>query len=195
MNVNFGKKIVCDSCLFKIASPLQTLWVGLHLRRRLGCALGSWKRQQICRSTESSSIGSCGIGCCGGGGSVGATAAGCAVTVRGSRVQPEGQEVCSGATRSPVCPCGSALPTHNNQTAKQRPQKLLWRLCRLSAAAVATGGSSGASNSASSSGSCSGIGCVSAGRSVSVSGNCGGGGGGSRQQWPQWQWRWKWRQQ
>jgi hypothetical protein len=173
----------------------------------LGCALGSWKRQQICRSTESSSIGSCGIGCCGGGVSVGAAAAGCTVTVGGSRVRPgrgrrcaqaspsrlalrargsgnlpqhrkqqhwqlrhrllrwrwqcgsgsgglhrngrgqpgaawSGQEVCSGfalaarATRSRLGlrPRGSASPTYNNQTAKQRPQKLLRRLCRLSAA-------------------------------------------------------------
>jgi hypothetical protein len=47
----------------------------------LGCALGSRKRQQICRSSGGSSIGSCSIGCCGGGGSVGAAAAGCTLSV------------------------------------------------------------------------------------------------------------------
>ncbi len=63
----------------KIASPLQTL---RPRGFRLGCALGLRKRQQICRSSSGSSIGSCGIGCCGGGGSVGAAAAGCTLTVK-----------------------------------------------------------------------------------------------------------------
>ncbi len=52
-------------------------------------------------------------------------------------------------------PCGLALPTHNNQTAKQQPQKLRWQRCRLSAAVVAAGGSSGGSSI----GSSGGIGC------------------------------------
>jgi hypothetical protein len=236
----------------------------------LGCALGSWKRQQICCSSGGSSIGSCGIGCCGGGGSVGAAAVGCTLTVgaagrdlvgaggvlrlcprgshyalatwaspsrlalrpRGSgfalaahamrsrlRLRPRGSALpsrltlracgsgCGGcgsggggsgsdggeclpsrlalhARRLGLCPRGSAsplrlalrargsaLPKHNNQTAKQRPQKLLRQCCRLSAAAVAAGGSSA--------GSCGGIGCGSVGGSVSVSGNGGSGGGGS----------------
>jgi hypothetical protein len=47
----------------------------------LGCALGSRKRQQICRSSGGSSIGSCGISCCGGGGSMGAAATGYTLTV------------------------------------------------------------------------------------------------------------------
>jgi hypothetical protein len=80
---------------------------------------------------------------------------------------------------------GLALPKHNNQTAKQRPQKLLRQRCRLSAAAIAAGGSSA--------GSCGGIGCGSVGGSVSVSGNGGGGGGGSSG--GRWQRRRKWRRQ
>ncbi len=105
------------------------------------------------------------------------------------------------ACRLGLCPRGSALPAlpsrlalrahglaspkHNNQTAKQRPQKLLWQRCRLSAAAVAAGGSSA--------GSCGGIGCSNIGGSVSVSSNGGGGGGGSSG--GRWQRRWKWRRQ
>jgi hypothetical protein len=54
------------------------------------------------------------------------------------------------ATRSRLGlrPCGSASPTHNNQTAKQRPQKVLWQRFQLSAPAVVAGGSSGASSGA-----------------------------------------------
>ncbi len=45
-----------------------------------------------------------------------------------------GQEVCSGFAlaacitrlRLELCPRGSALPTHNNQIAKQQPLELLW---------------------------------------------------------------------
>jgi hypothetical protein len=84
-----------------------------------------------------------------------------------------------------LCPRGSALPKHNNQTAKQWLQKLLRQRCRLSAAAIAAGGSSA--------GSCGGIGCVSVGGSVSISGNGGGGGNGSSG--GRWQQRCKWRRQ
>ncbi len=65
-----------------------------------------------------------------------------------------GQEVCSGfalaalATRSllGLCSHGLALPTHNNQTAKQWLQKLLQQRCHLSAAVAVAGGSSGGSS-------------------------------------------------
>ncbi len=73
------------------------------------------------------------------------------------------------AARTPRLRLGS--PKHNNQTAKQRPQKLLRQRCRLSAEAVAAGGISA--------GCCGGIGCGSVGGSVSVSSNGGGGGSGS----------------
>ncbi len=89
------------------------------------------------------------------------------------------------ARRLALRACGSALPKHNNQTAKQRPQKLLWQRCRLSATAGAAGGSSA--------GSCGGIGCSSIGGSISVSGNGGGGGGSSNGR--RWQRRWRWRRQ
>jgi hypothetical protein len=84
----FWKKInrVCGSCLFKNSFALADSAPSCGSGRisgdcRLGCALGLRKRQQICRSSGGSSIGSCGIGCCGGGGSVGAAAAGCTLTV------------------------------------------------------------------------------------------------------------------
>jgi hypothetical protein len=80
---------------------------------------------------------------------------------------------------------GLALPKHNNQTAKQRPQKLLRQRCRLSAEAVAAGGISA--------GCCGGIGCGSVGGSISVSSNGGGGGGDSSGE--RWQRRRKWRRQ
>jgi hypothetical protein len=80
---------------------------------------------------------------------------------------------------------GSATPKHNNQTAKQRPQKLLRQHCRLSAEAVAAGGISA--------GCCGGISCGSIRGSVSVSSNGGSGGGGSSGgRWQRWQ---KWRRQ
>ena len=91
-----------------------------------------------------------------------------------------GQEVCSGfalaahatCSRLRLCPRSSVSPTHNNQA---MPQKLLWQLCRLSATAVVTGGSSGASSG----GSCGDIGCGSAHRSITISGNRGSDSGGS----------------
>ncbi len=54
------------------------------------------------------------------------------------------------ATRSRLGlrPRGSASPTHNNQTAKQRPQKVLRQCYHLSAPAVAAGRSNGASSGA-----------------------------------------------
>ncbi len=100
--------------------------------------------------------------------------------------------LCPRGSASPTSPSrlalrarGSASPKHDNQTAKQRLQKLLWQRCRLSAEAVAAGGISA--------GCCSGIGCGSVGHSVSVSSNGGGGGGGSSG--GRWQRRRKWRRQ
>jgi hypothetical protein len=54
------------------------------------------------------------------------------------------------ATRSRLGlhPCGLALPTHNNQTAKQRRKKVLRQCYHLSAPAVAAGRSSSASSRA-----------------------------------------------
>ncbi len=82
-------------------------------------------------------------------------------------------------------PRGMAFPKHNNQIAKQWPQKLLWQRCCLSAAAVAAGSSSA--------GSCGGIGCSSVIGSISISfsGNGGGGGGGSSGRRGQWRWKWR----
>ena len=111
------------------------------------------------------------------GGSVGLAAPGCTITVRGSQARPGRGRMCAQALplQLALCAHGSALPTHNNQTANQQPQKLLWQHCRLSAAAVVTGGSSVGRRG----GSCSGIGCGSTGGSVSVCGNGSNGGGGS----------------
>jgi hypothetical protein len=89
---------------------------------RLGCTLGLRKRQQICHSSGGSSIGSCGIGCCGGGGSVGAAAASCTLTVGAAghglvgaggvlRLRPHGLHYALAARASPsrlaLRPCGS----------------------------------------------------------------------------------------
>ncbi len=52
------------------------------------------------------------------------------------------------SSRLGLCPRGLASPTHNNQTAKQRLQKVLRQRYHLSAPAVAAGGSSGASSGA-----------------------------------------------
>jgi hypothetical protein len=90
---------------------------------------------------------------------------------RGLRYALAGLGFALAAQLRPLCPRGSALPKHNNQTAKQQPQKLLRQRCRQSATAVAAGGSSA--------GSCGGISCGSIGGSISISGNGGGGGGGS----------------
>ncbi len=68
----------------------------------MGCALGLWKRQQICRNSSGSSIGSCGIGCCGGSGSVGAAAVGCILMVGAAKRSLVGA---GGVLR--LCPCGS----------------------------------------------------------------------------------------
>ncbi len=90
-------------------------------------------------------------------------------------LRPCGLALPASPSRLTLCARGLALSKHNNQTAKQRPQKLLWQRCHLSAAAVAAGGSSA--------GSCGGIGCS--------RGNGGGGGGGSSGR--RWQQRRKWR--
>ncbi len=135
----------------------------------------------------------CGSGCSGGGGGGGGSGSDggeCSPLQHALRACRLG--LCPRGLASPTSPSrlalrarGLALPKHNNQTAKQRPQKLLWQRCRLSAAAVAAGSSSA--------GSCGGIGCGSVGGSVSVSSNGGGGGGGSSGGW--WQRRRKWRGQ
>jgi hypothetical protein len=118
VNMNFGRKyIVCGSCLFKNSFALADSAPSCGSGRisggcRLGCALGSRKRQQICRSSGGSSIGSCGIGCCGGGGSVGAAAAGCTLTVGAAgrglvgaggvlRLRPRGSHYALAARASP----------------------------------------------------------------------------------------------
>jgi hypothetical protein len=100
-------------------------------------------------------------------------------------LRPRGSALPASPSRLALRARGLALPKQNNQTAKQRPQKLLRQRCRLSATAVAAGGSSA--------GSCGGIGCGSVGGSISVSGNGGGGGGGSSGR--RWQRRRKWRRQ
>ncbi len=101
-------------------------------------------------------------------------------------LHPRGLALPASPSRLVLRARGLASPKHNNQTAKQRPQKLLRQRCRLSAAAVVAGGSSA--------GSCGGIGCGSIGGSVSVSGK-GGGGGGSGSSGGRWQRRRKWRRQ
>jgi hypothetical protein len=107
----------------------------------LGCALGLRKRQQICRSSGGSSIGSCVIGCCGGGGSVGAAAVGCTLTVGAAR---RGLVVAGGVLR--LCPRGShyalaawALPLWLTlrHAACATPSRLALRPCSLGFALAA----------------------------------------------------------
>ncbi len=131
----------------------------------------------------------CGGGGSGGGGS-GSDGSKCSPSWLALRFRRLG--LCPRSSALPASPlrlalraCGLALPKHNNQTAKQRSQKLLRQCCRLSAEAVAAGGISA--------GCCGGIGCGSVGGSVSISSNGGGGGGDSSG--GRWQRRQKWRRQ
>jgi hypothetical protein len=117
---------MCGSCLcknsFALANSAPSCGSG-HISGgcRLGCALGLRKRQQICRSSGGSSIGSCGIGCCDGGGCVGAAAAGCTLTVGAAgrglvaaggvlRLRPRSLHyalmACTTPLRLGLCPCG-----------------------------------------------------------------------------------------
>ncbi len=158
--------------------------------RGLGFALTAWLRPRGSRYTLAARAVEGGGG---GGGSSGSNGGEClplrhALPARRLGLRPRG----SASPASPASPsrlvlraCGLASPKHNNQTAKQRPQKLLRQRCRLSAAAVAAGGSSA--------GSCGGIRCGSVGGSISISGSGGSGGGGSSG--GRWKRRRKWRQQ
>jgi hypothetical protein len=138
-------------------------------------------------------LGARGLGCGsggGGGGGSGSDSSKCLPSRLALRARRLG--LCPCGLASPALPSwlalrarGLALPKHNNQTAKQRPQKLLRQRCRLSAKAVAAGGIS--------TGCCGGIGCGRVGGSVSVSSNGSGGGGGSSG--GRWQRQRKWRRQ
>jgi hypothetical protein len=148
--------------------------------RPCGSALPSWL------TLRARGLG-CGGGGGGGSGSDGGECSPSRLALRSRRLElrPRGSASPALPSRLALRTRGPALPKHNNQIAKQRPQKLLRQRCRLSAAAVAAGGSS--------TGSCGGIGCGSDGGSVSVSGNGGGGGGGSSG--GRWQRQRKWRRQ
>ncbi len=136
-----------------------------------------------------------GLGCGGGGGGGGGGSSGSdggkclplrlALRARRLGLCPRGSALPALPSWLVLSACSSALLKHNNQTAKQRPQKLLRQRCRLSAVAVAAGSSSA--------GSCGGISCGSVGGSISISGNGSGGGGGSSGRW--WWRRQKWRRQ
>jgi hypothetical protein len=159
------------------------------------CATPSRLRLCPCGSSSPSrlTLRACSSGCggsSGGGGGSGSVGGKClpsrhALHALRLGLCPRGSALPASPSRLALRDCGLALPKHNNQTAKQQPQKLLRQRCRLSAAAVAAGGSSA--------GSCGGIGCGSVGGSISVSGNGGGGGGGSSG--GRWQRRRKWRRQ
>ncbi len=131
--------VVCGSCLFKNSFALADSAPSCGLGRisggcRLGCALGLRKRQQICRSSGGSSIGSCGIGCCGGGGSVGAAAAGCTLTVGAAGSGLVGAE---GVLR--LCPRGS----HYALAAWASPSRLALHPRGLGCSGGGGGGGSG----------------------------------------------------
>jgi hypothetical protein len=189
-----GLGFALAACAMPLRLALRPCGLGFTLRlvlratcSRLGlCPCGLALPSRLTISTR-------GLGCGGnGGGSSGSGS-------DGGKCLPS--QLALPACRLGLCPCGSASPAlpsrlalrtrgsaspkHNNQTAKQRPQKLLRQCCHLSAAAVAAGSSSASS--------CGGIGCGSVGGSVSVSGN--GGGGGSGSNGGLWQQRWKWRRQ
>jgi hypothetical protein len=160
------------------ATPLR-----LALRPR-GLALPSRLTLRACSSGCGSGSGSSGGG---GSGSNGGKCSPSRLALRALRLGlcPQGTALPASPSRLMLRARGLALPKHNNQTAKQRPQKLLWQCCHLSATAVAAGSSSA--------GSCGGIDCGSVGSSISVSGNGGGGGGGSSG--GQWQRQLKWQRQ